>query len=257
MAGPTLNGQPGAPFHRFVRTPEDARAAVLELSPDVDFIKVHRRLSRAALIAAIEEGRRHGLEVHGHAPLGVGWDEAAGVGMRSIEHIFTIPFERSLDDPPDLAEAKRSAPRHFFQYVRRAHRAGVPIIAGADVATYPGCSLLRESETGLSPREALESATSGPALLLHRPDLARVAPGSQATFLVVEADPLQRISALRELTLVVLRGRVPDQAELSRYRLSQRPVAREEWAPCHNVTCAGCASCAAHGVVIGAKILRW
>lgn len=274
MAGPTLNGQQSAPFHRLVRTADEARAAVRELSADIDFIKVHRRTSRAALMAAIEEGRLQGLEVYGHVPLGVRWDEAAGAGMRSSEHIFTIlenelsdpddpassienaiqridgargdaifaamaahgtylcptlvAFERSIDEPPELAEAKRGALRHFLQYVNRAHHAGVPILAGSDVALEPGSSLLREFEllveAGLSPLEALQSATAAPASLLRRPDLGHIAAGSQASFLIIDADPLQRISELRELSLVVLRGRVIDQPELNRLRTSLPPV---------------------------------
>jgi imidazolonepropionase-like amidohydrolase len=140
------------------------------------------------LLATIEEGRRQGLEVYGHVPLGVRWDEAAEAGMKSFEHIFTIleselsaprdpatsiedaikridrvrgdqifgamsakgaylcptlvAFERSIAEPPELAEAKRSGFSHFRLYVSRAHRAGVPILAGSDVATdlaHPCC----------------------------------------------------------------------------------------------------------------------
>jgi imidazolonepropionase-like amidohydrolase len=277
LAGPTLNGQQSAPFHRVVRNGEEARSAVHELgAEEVDYIKVHRRMSRDALLAVIAEARALDLEVVGHVPLGMGWDEAAQLGMRSIEHIFTIlenelsaprdpavsieaaiaridgrrgdlifaamasagtylcptlvAFERSITYPPELEQAKRAGFAHFLAYVARAHGAGVQIVAGSDVATDPGPALLRELEllveAGLSPREALRSATTTPAGLLHRPDLAAIAPGAQASLLILNADPTQDIRALRELNTVVLRGNVLRGGDLARLRTMAAPEER-------------------------------
>ena len=275
IAGPTLNGQQSAPFHRVVINEEEARATVRELAEaGVDFIKVHRRLSVAILPVVIDEARLRGLDVYGHVPLGLSWAEASALGMRSIEHVFTalenemtdprdptqsieaalaridgvrgdtifaamaraqthlcptlVAFERSIPDPPELADAKREGLRHFLSYVARAHRAGVPILAGSDVATDPGASLLRELEllveAGLSPREALRTATVIPATLLHREELGRLRLGAEGSFLILRSDPTLDITALRDLDGVVLRGVFLSRAELARLRAMEAPA---------------------------------
>lgn len=274
IAGPTLNGQQAAPFHRVVANEAEARAAVGELSAaGVDYIKTHRRTSREALFAMIDEARKRDLEVYGHVPLGVSWIEAANGGMRSTEHIFTIleneltdpanpaksidealaridgergdaifqamaaanaylcptlvAFERTIPNPPELADAKRAGLSHFLSYVGRANHVGVPILAGSDVATDPGESLLREVEllveAGLTPREALMSATANPAHSLRRADLARIAPGAPASFLILEANPTEDIAALRRIDTVLLRGRIFDRETLSALRAMTPP----------------------------------
>lgn len=98
IAGPTLNGEQSAPFHRVVRDEAEARAAVRELAAaGVDFIKTHRATSRDAFFAMLDEARRHDLHVAGHVPLVVGWIEAAEAGMRSMEHAQTLP-ENEMSD---------------------------------------------------------------------------------------------------------------------------------------------------------------
>jgi imidazolonepropionase-like amidohydrolase len=112
MAGPTLNGEQPAPFHRKVVTEAEARAAVRELRAlGVDFIKVHRAIGRPAFLAVIDEARRNGLTVSGHVPLALSWIEASNRGMRTIEHIQTI-FE---NEQPDL----KVTPELFLQITDR------------------------------------------------------------------------------------------------------------------------------------------
>lgn len=275
IAGPTLNGQQAAPFHRVTGNEAEARAAVRELSAaGADFIKTHRRTSREAFFAMIDEARKHSLGVYGHVPLGVGWIEASGAGMRSFEHIFTVleneladpadpaksieealaridgergdaifqamatkdvylcptlvAFERSIPFPPELSDAKREGFTHLLDYVGRASKFSVPILAGSDAAEAPGQSLIRELEllvdAGLTSREALASATTTPAQLLGRPDLASIVKGSQATFLILDADPTRDVTALRGVNAVVLRGRVLRRDELARFRELTAPV---------------------------------
>ncbi|HEU5220063.1 MAG TPA: amidohydrolase family protein [Gemmatimonadales bacterium] len=99
MAGPTLNGEQSGSWHRVVATDAEARAAVRELRAfGVDFIKVHRAMSRKAFLAVVDESRRAGLTVSGHVPLALSWIEASNLGMRTIEHIQTV-FENEQPDP--------------------------------------------------------------------------------------------------------------------------------------------------------------
>jgi len=103
MAGPTLNGPPQpAPFHRVVATAAEARTAVDELKKaGVDFIKIHRQITREAFFAIADETAKQRLTFAGHVPLVMSWVEASNAGMHSIEHIQTI-FENLEPDPSKL-----------------------------------------------------------------------------------------------------------------------------------------------------------
>lgn len=91
MAGPTLNGEQSADFHKLISTPREASAVVDSLARrGVDFIKIHRATSRAAFEAVAEAARRNNLTFSGHVPLGMSWIEASRGGQRTIEHIQTI-----------------------------------------------------------------------------------------------------------------------------------------------------------------------
>jgi imidazolonepropionase-like amidohydrolase len=98
LAGPTLNSEAPAAFHRKVTTDAEARAAVRELkAAGVDFIKIHRATTREVFVAIADETSRQGLSFSGHVPLALGWVEASNAGMRTIEHIQTM-FENIQPD---------------------------------------------------------------------------------------------------------------------------------------------------------------
>jgi hypothetical protein len=69
LAGPTLNGEQFAPFHRKVVTDSEARIAVHQLAAaGVDFIKVHRATGRTAFLAILDEARSLGRDVARQRP---------------------------------------------------------------------------------------------------------------------------------------------------------------------------------------------
>lgn len=112
LAGPTLNSERPAAFHRQVTTAAEARASVRELkAAGVDFIKIHRATSREVFDAVADETRLAGLSFSGHVPLVMSWADAASAGMRTIEHIQTV-FENLQ---PDL----RLTPALFEDYATR------------------------------------------------------------------------------------------------------------------------------------------
>jgi imidazolonepropionase-like amidohydrolase len=100
------------------------------------------------------------------------------------------------------------------------HRAGVPIVAGTDLAV-PGHSLHRELElyveAGFTPMEAIQSATllAARAMGLER-ESGTIRPGLRADVLVVNGDPLQRISDTRKVRIVIANGRSFEPAPLWR-----------------------------------------
>ena len=96
------------------------------------------------------------------------------------------------------------------------HRAGVPLVAGTDAMGFPlivpGASLHRElqllTESGLTPYEALRSATVNPAVFLRKEEeFGTVAEGKRADLLLLAGDPLQDLTRLKEPIGVMVRGR--------------------------------------------------
>ena len=109
------------------------------------------------------------------------------------------------------------------------HKAGVPLLAGTDTAAgvyvVPGFSLHEEMElfvqAGLTPMEALQTATSNPARFLGREaTMGSVAPGKLADLVLLDADPTVDIHNARKIESVVLAGRYFSRNDLD-HLLSQ------------------------------------
>ena len=84
---------------------------------------------------------------------------------------------------------------------------------------YPGFSLHDELqlyvEAGLTPMQALETATTNPAVLLGLSRTwGRVEPGYSANFFLLNADPLADIANVKKIDSVVLNGQRLDRAQL-------------------------------------------
>jgi imidazolonepropionase-like amidohydrolase len=102
--------------------------------------------------------------------------------------------------------------------IRRLHDAGVPIVVGTDTPGTPyfhynfhGPTILREIEllaaAGLSPEEVLAAATRVPAEMLGVGDeLGTVEIGKKADLLVLDADPLEDLGALRSIRWTIKEG---------------------------------------------------
>ncbi len=102
-------------------------------------------------------------------------------------------------------------------------RAGVPFMAGTDTAAgvhiFPGFSLHDELglfvRAGLSPLQALQTATRNPAVFLGRlADLGTVEQGKLADLVLLDANPLEDIANTRRIRAVVLAGRYFGRADL-------------------------------------------
>jgi imidazolonepropionase-like amidohydrolase len=115
--------------------------------------------------------------------------------------------------------ADRAAAHALFRLeldvVGKQHRAGVGLLAGTDVGVeyiYPGFSLHDELEllveAGLSPAEALQTATVNPARFLGLTDsTGRIERGQRADLVLLDANPLTRIRNTRRIAGVVAAGR--------------------------------------------------
>lgn len=123
----------------------------------------------------------------------------------------------------DWANSHRQYGR-LLQAARVLHDNGVRFMAGTDLITpytFAGFSLHQELElltgVGLTPLQALQSATLEPARFLKMTDsLGTVAEGKLADLVVLDADPLADIRNVGRIHAVVLNGRLIDAAERER-----------------------------------------
>jgi imidazolonepropionase-like amidohydrolase len=113
----------------------------------------------------------------------------------------------------DFVLAQKAFPT-FLKIVGLMHRAGVKFLAGSDPpAPYclPGFSIHDELslfvDAGLSPADALRTATINPAKFLGTlGDTGTVEVGKTADLVLLDANPLEDISNTRKISGVVLRG---------------------------------------------------
>lgn len=115
------------------------------------------------------------------------------------------------------------------------HRAGAPIAAGTDTPiglSIPGYSLHTELQrlvaAGLSPQEALDSATLRPAEFFSIEDkLGLIRPGYTADLILLSANPLENIGNTRAVELVLKGGKVVNRQQLHQ-RLSESELIADE-----------------------------
>jgi imidazolonepropionase-like amidohydrolase len=206
--------------------------------PDTD--PRQQTYTEAQLRAIVVAATARGLPVMAHAHGDEGAYAAVAAGVRSIEHgtylsdstlrlmrernVWLVPTLSTVvdlttpggdyDDPVLLLRGQHMTPR-LEETIRRAHAMGVRIAAGADTdyhtesVTRISHEVMRFVALGLTPREALATATSGAAELLGIADrTGRVAEGFEADLILVERDPLVEPGTLQDPLLVITNGRV-------------------------------------------------
>ncbi|HXI03984.1 MAG TPA: amidohydrolase family protein [Candidatus Saccharimonadales bacterium] len=142
----------------------------------------------------------------------------SGVEARVIKSLVESPLAPT-GPPSDKEWAWR---RGMLQALEKAHAAGVRIAGGSDTANpfvFPGYSMHEELalmvEAGLTPMEALVSATRRAAEMLHAEDtFGTVEPGKRADLLILGSDPLKDIRNTRTLEAVIQNGRIIDRSSL-------------------------------------------
>ena len=191
----------------------------------------HAQMTLEELAAGMAEARRAGRRVAAHAHGAEGMKNAVKAGAHSIEHatlmdeeaaglmreygVFMVPTLSALATtagcPADggvpesaLTKARSLQARHESSF-KKALRAGLKIALGTDAGTpfnHHGDNaqeLERMVALGMTPMEAILSATSSAAVLLGLGDvIGTIEVGRQADLLVVDGNPLRRITMLRE-----------------------------------------------------------
>jgi imidazolonepropionase-like amidohydrolase len=132
----------------------------------------------------------------------------------------TNPFTSQF--PEERWESLQALYARTEQLVPLMAAAGVPILAGSDAPNpwvVPGFGLHDELEllvrAGLTPLQALQTATLNPARFLGRTEeLGTVAVGRLADLVLLESNPLEDITHTRRIRAVVADGRLYRRPEL-------------------------------------------
>jgi imidazolonepropionase-like amidohydrolase len=188
--------------------------------------------------AVVDEAHGWGKKVACHAYNGIGMRRALDGGCDSIEHGLELTdadiaqmvkqgtwYCPTLTPyyywwaPADTPEGKRDRARvavHGPSF-QKALKAGVKIVFGTDAGSFewtdPNSPIANEFgrmvEFGMTPAQAIKSATSIPAVMLNmESQIGIVAPGAFADIIAVQGDPLKDVKALKSVSFVVKDGKV-------------------------------------------------
>ncbi|HSF17991.1 MAG TPA: amidohydrolase family protein [Vicinamibacteria bacterium] len=137
---------------------------------------------------------------------------ARSVSASVIETLKSDAFVESQRSSAGL-DAAREQYRIALENVKKLADGGVRIALGTDSGTpnrFPGYFEHRELElmvdAGLTPLQAIEAGTTVGGEILGLRNAGVIAPGSEASFLVVEGDPASDIRATRNVSKVYIRG---------------------------------------------------
>jgi len=131
---------------------------------------------------------------------------------------FEREFEQTREVNPALAEK-------FLEMVKAMNSTGVRLLAGSGTPAHPfvwpGFSLHEELEwfvkAGLTPLEALQTATMNPARYLGKEkELGTVDRGKLADVVLLDANPLEDIRNTQRIAAVMANGKYLDKSELQR-----------------------------------------
>ncbi len=194
----------------------------------------------AEMSAIVTTAHNLGLKVAAHAHGARGIERAARAGVDSIEHgtfadaaaikvmkanntymVPTLMAFTGIRDrlgkniyTPTVEVKVRETLKVVGQGLKAAHQAGVLIAFGTDSAVFEHGRNAEEFEImvrlgGMTPTEAVASATTGAAKLLGlESEIGRIATGYSADLIAVDGDPLQNVRVLEKINFVMVRGRI-------------------------------------------------
>ena len=189
--------------------------------------------------AVVEVGHAAGLKVTAHAHGAQSIKDAIGASVDSIEHASLaddeaillavendVAFSMDVYNGDYIATVGREQgwPDEFIrkndetteaqrQVFTKAHEAGVAITFGSDSGVYPHGDNARQFaimvQRGMTPMDAIKAATSVAAVFIGwDEDVGSITEGRYGDLIAVHGDPLQDISILQDIVVVVKGGLV-------------------------------------------------
>lgn len=197
-----------------------------------------QQLAEAEMRAIVDEAHQWGLKVAAHAHGANGINAALRAGVDTIEHASLIDdarialakksdswlsmdiyntdytqaegakngvLEDNLRKDREIAEVQR-------QGFRRAHAAGVRMVYGTDAGVYPhgqnGRQFAVMVRYGMTPLQAIQSATVNASQALGRDDVGVAEVGRWADLVAVKGDPTADAALLARIPVVIKGGDV-------------------------------------------------
>lgn len=219
----------GADFIKLIAT-----GAVLAIGSEPGALE----LTFVEMQAACDQAKALGKYCIAHAHGAEGIKAAIRAGARTIEHASLIDDEGLqlakkrgvwldmdiydgdwIDEvgtrdhwPAEYLKKNRDTTDLQRQGFAKAVKLGVPLIFGTDAGVYPHGLNPRQFgymvRYGMTPMQALASATSEAAKALGRDDLGSVTAGHVADFVAVDRDPLKDVTVLQCIAGVIQGGRL-------------------------------------------------
>ncbi len=202
-----------------------------------------QQMSLAEMKAIADEAHQWGLQVAAHAHGAGGIKDAIRAGVNTIEHASLIDaegialakkhgawlsmdiyntdytqaegkkngvLEDNLRKDREIAELQR-------QNFKRAHAAGVKMVYGTDAGVHPhgdnGKQFATMVNYGMSPLQAIQSATLNAAEALASKDVGVIEAGRYADMVAVAGDPTKDVRLLENVAVVIKGGAVVKQAK--------------------------------------------
>jgi imidazolonepropionase-like amidohydrolase len=192
-------------------------------------------LTVAELKEIVDEAHGWHKKVACHAYNGIGLQRALDGGCDSIEHgleltdaniaqmlrqgtwycptLAVYSYHPAPAGTPDGIRDRKRVEVHGPSF-QKAMKAGIKIVFGTDVGGFPWTEPIAQEfslmvQLGMSPIEAIRSATSRPAEMLDwQGKIGVIAPGAYADIIAVSQNPLQNIKAMENVGFVMKDGSV-------------------------------------------------
>lgn len=188
------------------------------------------------MAALVDEAHQLGAIVAAHAHGTNGIKAAIRAGVDSVEHasflddeaielalehgtwlsmdIYTTEYILGEGQKAGILEESLAKERKVGSIqrdsFRKAVEAGVKMVFGTDAAVYPhgdnGKQFARMVQFGMTPAQAIQAATVNAASLLRQPELGVIKEGAYADLIAVAGNPLEQVSLLEAVPLVIKGG---------------------------------------------------
>ena len=197
-----------------------------------------QQMSYTDMKAVADDAHMYGLKVAAHAHGASGIKDAIRAGIDTIEHasliddegialakkygtwlsmdIYNTEYTQSEGKKNGVLEDNLRKDREVADIqregFRKAHRAGVRMVYGTDSGVHPhgdnGKQFRWMVQYGMTPAQAIQTATANAAEALGRKDIGVIEAGRFADLVAVKGNPMQDIGLLERVDFVMKGGEV-------------------------------------------------